>query len=78
MTTESSRPSWDEYFTRLVDEIASRATCDRGRSGCLIVRDKRIICEVETVVKDRDKRPLLEDQYYSCIRRFVKVLPEDW
>ena len=44
MSTESRRPSWDEYFTRLVDEIASRATCDRGRSGCLIVRNKRIIC----------------------------------
>ena len=38
------RPSWDEYFMRLVDEVASRATCDRGRSGCVIVRDKRIIC----------------------------------
>ena len=44
MSTESSRPSWDEYFVRLVDEIASRATCDRGRSGCVIVRNKRIIC----------------------------------
>lgn len=40
----SMRPSWDEYFMRLVDEVASRATCDRGRSGCVIVRDKRIIC----------------------------------
>lgn len=40
----SQRPSWDEYFMRLVDEVASRATCDRGRSGCVIVRDKRIIC----------------------------------
>ena len=38
------RPSWDEYFIRLVDEVASRATCDRGRSGCVVVRDKRIIC----------------------------------
>jgi dCMP deaminase len=38
------RPSWDEYFVRLVDEVASRATCDRGRSGCVVVRDKRIIC----------------------------------
>lgn len=38
------RPSWDEYFMRLVDEVASRATCDRGRSGCVVVRDKRIIC----------------------------------
>ena len=40
----SGRPSWDEYFIRLVDEVASRATCARGRSGCVIVRDKRIIC----------------------------------
>ena len=39
-----NRPSWDEYFVGLVDEIASRATCDRGRSGCVVVRDKRIIC----------------------------------
>ena len=39
-----SRPSWDEYFLGLVREVAKRATCDRGMSGCLIVRDKRIIC----------------------------------
>ncbi len=39
-----SRPSWDEYFIKLVDEVALRATCDRGRSGCIIVKDKRILC----------------------------------
>ena len=44
MSDSASRPSWDEYFIRLVDEVASRATCDRGRSGCVVVRDKRIIC----------------------------------
>ena len=44
MSDGSVRPSWDEYFIRLVDEVASRATCDRGRSGCVVVRDKRIIC----------------------------------
>jgi len=38
------RPSWDEYFMGLVDQVASRATCDRGKSGCVVVRDKRIIC----------------------------------
>ncbi len=38
------RPSWDEYFLKLVDEVANRATCDRGKSGCIIVRDKRILC----------------------------------
>jgi dCMP deaminase len=24
--------------------VAKRATCDRGRSGCIIVKDKRILC----------------------------------
>jgi dCMP deaminase len=38
------RPSWDEYFAGLVNAVAARATCDRGRSGCLIVRDRRIVC----------------------------------
>ena len=37
------RPSWDEYFLGLMDEISKRATCDRGRSGCIIVKDKRIL-----------------------------------
>jgi len=38
------RPTWDEYFLKLVDEVAKRATCDRGKSGCIIVKDKRILC----------------------------------
>jgi len=37
------RPSWDEYFLALVEHVASRATCNRGRSGCVIVRDKRVL-----------------------------------
>ena len=27
----------------LMDTVAKRATCDRGRSGCIIVRDRRIV-----------------------------------
>lgn len=37
------RPSWDEYFLNVMDMIGTRGTCDRGRSGCVIVKDKRII-----------------------------------
>lgn len=47
MTEEPSidhiRPSWDEYFMKIADTVASRATCDRGRSGCVIVRDRQIL-----------------------------------
>ena len=38
------RPSWDDYFLGLVDQVGARATCDRGKSGCVVVREKRIIC----------------------------------
>lgn len=44
MTSSVKRPSWDEYFIGLVDEIAKRATCDRGMSGAIVVKDKRILC----------------------------------
>lgn len=38
------RPTWDEYFMEVARTVAQRATCDRGRSGCVIVKDKRILC----------------------------------
>jgi dCMP deaminase len=37
------RPSWDEYFIEIMEAIAKRATCDRGRSGCVIAKDKRVV-----------------------------------
>ncbi|MCD4695906.1 MAG: cytidine/deoxycytidylate deaminase family protein [Bacteroidales bacterium] len=37
------RPTWDEYFLELAHSVSKRATCDRGRSGCVIVRDKQIL-----------------------------------
>jgi dCMP deaminase len=37
------RPTWDEYFVQIMDTIGLRATCDRGRSGCVITKDNRII-----------------------------------
>jgi dCMP deaminase len=42
-TNNFNRPSWDEYFLKLVDEIGSRGTCDRGRAGCIVTKDKRIL-----------------------------------
>jgi dCMP deaminase len=40
---EHVRPTWDEYFMSIMKEVAKRGTCDRGRTGCVIVRDKRIL-----------------------------------
>lgn len=43
MTEAHKRPSWDEYFLEIMDAVGKRATCDRGRSGCVIVKDKHIL-----------------------------------
>ena len=39
----NTRPPWDQYFLELSDIVASRATCDRGKSGCVIVKEKRVL-----------------------------------
>lgn len=42
-TEQYIRPSWDDYFMEVADAISKRATCDRGRSGCVIARDKQLL-----------------------------------
>jgi len=43
MAEKYIRPSWDEYFLKLCETIATRATCDRGRSGCVVVKNRQIL-----------------------------------
>lgn len=37
------RPTWDDYFMEVAHAVSKRATCDRGRSGCVIARNKQIL-----------------------------------
>lgn len=37
------RPTWDEYFMGIANEVASRSTCVKRRVAAVIVRDKQII-----------------------------------
>jgi len=37
------RVSWDRYFMNIAKQVASRATCDRLKVGCIIVRGRRIL-----------------------------------
>ncbi len=37
------RPTWDEYFMEVTHAVAKRATCDRGRCGSVIAKDKQIL-----------------------------------
>ncbi len=43
MSEQEKRPTWDEYFMEVARTIAKRATCDRGKSGCVIARDNQIL-----------------------------------
>jgi len=38
-----ARPTWDEYFMRIAQEVATRSTCIRRKVGAVLVRDKRIL-----------------------------------
>lgn len=38
------RPSWEEYWLSVMDTTALRASCDRGRSSAIIVRDNSLLC----------------------------------
>lgn len=41
--TPHVRPSWDEYFSRITSEVATRSTCLRRHVGAILVLDKRIL-----------------------------------
>lgn len=43
VSPEHVRPSWDEYFMEVANAISKRATCNRGRSGCVIARDRTLL-----------------------------------
>lgn len=37
------RPSWDDYFMAVARIVGTRSSCDRLRSGAVLVKDNRII-----------------------------------
>ena len=43
MSDQYERPTWDDYFMEVAGTIAKRATCDRGRSGCVIAREQQLL-----------------------------------
>lgn len=37
------RPSWDQYYIDMLPLVGARATCNRGRSGCIITNERHRI-----------------------------------
>lgn len=40
-----NRPSWDEYFKKILLVTKSRSACERLQVGCLLVKNNRIISQ---------------------------------
>ncbi len=39
----NGRPSWDSYFMKIAEDVATRSTCLRRIVGAVIVKDRRIL-----------------------------------
>jgi len=37
------RPTWDNYFMKIAEDVATRSTCIRRNVGALLVKNKRIL-----------------------------------
>ena len=42
---ENKRPSWDDYFKKIVFATKERSPCKRLQVGCLLVKDNRIVSQ---------------------------------
>jgi dCMP deaminase len=65
------RAKWDEYFMKIGEVVASRATCDRKHVGAVIVRDKIILAtgyngSIRGLGHCDDEGHLMEDGH--CVR----------
>lgn len=67
--SEFKRPSWDEYFLSIAEDVSTRATCMRRRVGAILVKDKRIL----TTGYNGAPRGMKHCSDIGCIREEMKV-----
>ncbi len=39
----TTRPSWDDYFMKIAEDVSTRSTCLRRQVGAVIVKNRRIL-----------------------------------
>ena len=42
-TKNDTRPTWDEYFLKIAEDVATRANCSRRKVGAVVVKDNHIL-----------------------------------
>ena len=82
--TERKRPSWDDYFKKIVLATRDRSPCKRLQVGCLLVKDNRIIsqgyngflpgCPHTSIIRDNHEQATLhaeQNALTDCAKRGV-------
>ena|SRR5271157_2426034 len=69
------RPCWNDYFFDIMHTVSSRATCDRGRSGCVIVKNNHILST--GYVGSPSKLQSCDDEGHMFEGRFEKLMIKD-
>jgi len=69
------RITWQEYFLKVLDATALRASCDRGKSAAIIVKDNRLISS--GYVGAPSGIPSCDEVGHQLIKRFEMPI-EDW
>lgn len=82
----NKRLDWDSYFMSIAFLSASRSPCNRLNVGCVIVKDKRIVCTGyngylpnaphESVVMDNHEQAIVHAEQNSvadCAKRGVSI-----
>jgi len=80
----SRRPTWDEYFKKIVIATKERSPCERLQVGCVLVKDNRIVsqgyngflpgCEHKSIVRDNHEQATLhaeQNALTDCAKRGV-------
>ncbi len=73
------RPSWDEYFMSVTEQVAGRSTCLRRQTGAVLVKDRRILAtgyngtpaglrHCEEVGCMRDRRSIASGSHHELCR----------
>ena len=79
---EYMRPTWDEYFKKIVAVTSERSSCHRLKVGCLLVKENRIIsqgyngflpgCEHKSIVRNNHEQGTVhaeQNALMDCAKR---------
>ena len=78
------RPTWDDYFKKIVSVTCERSPCERLKVGCLLVKDNRIVsqgyngflpgCSHTSIVRDNHEQATIhaeQNALCDCANRGV-------